>query len=62
MAETENIKGRPMSFEVSVAKMSKWLLGAFSHFAFRGFKMQGKRNPLSFEVLVAEMPKWLIIS
>jgi hypothetical protein len=47
----------PLSFEVLVAEMPKWLLGTFT-FRISGFgdsQCSGGATPLSFEVLVAEM-------
>jgi hypothetical protein len=53
-------RAAPLSLELPVAGMPKWLLGTFTFHGFRGFEMQWKKDPLSLELLVAEMSKWLL--
>jgi hypothetical protein len=55
----------PLSFEVPVAEMPKWLPGSFyiSCFRFQGFLMQWRNRTLSLDILVTKITKgswWLL--
>jgi hypothetical protein len=50
----------PLSLELPVAEMPKWILALFRISRFGFSRCSGRVAPLSLELLVAEMPKWLL--